>query len=120
MYQVANRLISASIVISGLVMSPITALGAQLKQVEWQSDNSGTLRVLVDGDADPSTEILDNGRRLRINLDDTSLGRNAVDVSGQVCTRTFPKADWWVKACAKWHTPSFWEDNSAIGSSIIV
>ena len=83
MYQVANRLISASIVICGLAVSLSTALGAQLRQVEWQSDNSGTLRVLVDGKAEPSTEILDNGRRLRISLEDTTLGRNAVDVSGQ-------------------------------------
>ena len=83
MYQVANRRISASIVAVGLVLSLNTALGAQLKQVEWQSDGSDTLRVLVDGKTDSKTEILDNGKRLRINLKATSLGPNAVDVSGQ-------------------------------------
>jgi len=83
MYQVAGRRISASIVTTGLVLSLNTALGAQLKQVEWQSDGSDTLRVLVDGTTDSRTEVLDNGKRLRINLKGTSLGPNAVDVSGQ-------------------------------------
>ncbi len=83
MYQVANRLLSASIVATSLVLSLNSAHGAQLKQVEWQSDDSGTLSVLIDGQARHRTEILDDGKRLRINLLGTSLGHNAVDVSGR-------------------------------------
>ena len=83
MYRAANRLLNASIVATCLVFSLNHAIAAELKQIEWQADDTGTLRVLVDGAAVHHTEILDNGKRLRINLDQTTLSRNAVDISGQ-------------------------------------
>ena len=83
MYRAANRLLNTSIATTILVLSLNQAIAAQLNQVEWQAGDSDTLRILVDGNASHRTEILDNGRRLRINLDETSLGRDAVDISGQ-------------------------------------
>jgi type IV pilus assembly protein PilQ len=83
MYRAANRLLNTSIAAASLVLSLNHAIAAELKQVEWQSDDAGTLRVLVDGATSHRTEILDNGKRLRINLDQTTLSRNAVDISGQ-------------------------------------
>ena len=83
MHRAANRLLHTSIAAASLVLSLNHAIAAELKQVEWQSDDAGTLRVLVDGATSHRTEILDNGKRLRINLDQTTLSRNAVDISGQ-------------------------------------
>ncbi len=83
MHRAANRLLHTSIAAASLVLSLNHAIAAELKQIEWQSDDAGTLRVLVDGATSHRTEILDNGKRLRINLDQTTLSRNAVDISGQ-------------------------------------
>lgn len=82
MYWFANRSLSA-IVAAALVLYVHPGLAAELQQVEWEDSDTGALRVLVEGDTSHQTQSLDNGKRLRINLDETTLSRNAVDISGQ-------------------------------------
>ncbi len=80
MHRVEKRSLKASIVITLLfLLDPAHA--ATLNQVEW--GETGVLRVLLEGTPEHVIESLDNGKRLRINLRDTSLGRDAVDISGQ-------------------------------------
>lgn len=80
MQRVEKRSLQASIVITTLIFILNPANAAKLNQVEWEE--AGALRVLVEGAAQHTTESLDNGKRLRINLSGTVLGRDAVDISG--------------------------------------
>ena len=82
MHRAEKRVLKASIVITSLLLPINYTLAAKLKQVEWDSNDTGSLRVVVDGDAAHQTATLDNGKRLRISLDGTTLSDGAVDISG--------------------------------------
>ena len=82
MHRAEKRLLKASIVITSLLLPINYTLAAKLKQVEWDNNDTGSLRVVVDGDATHQTKSLDNGKRLRISLDGTTLSGDAVDISG--------------------------------------
>ncbi len=71
---------------STLVMagSPLTGYAAELKALNWSnSSDDVALRIEMDEPATYSTEVLDEGRRLRINFAATTLGSNAVDITGK-------------------------------------
>lgn len=81
MYPAVFNLPNILIVATSLVLSLNHANAAELKMVEWQSDDA--LRVVIDEIPSHRTEILDDGKRLRISLEQTTLSRDAVDISGQ-------------------------------------
>ncbi len=62
----------------------MTGNAAELKTLNWADDAADTaLRIEMDEPATYSTEVLDEGRRLRINFTATTLGSEAVDISGR-------------------------------------
>jgi len=61
----------------------VPASGAELKSLQWDESNGGALRINLDGDAPFTTEVLDQGRRLRVALKGATLGKDAVDIAGK-------------------------------------
>jgi len=55
---------------------------AQLNGLKWEGDTT-TLVIQLDGKSAFDSVSLDNGKRLRLTLPDTSLGQDAVDISGR-------------------------------------
>ncbi|MFC1665070.1 type IV pilus secretin PilQ [Pseudomonadota bacterium] len=66
----------------GLVLFSGLLHAAQLNGLKWEGDST-TLTVQLDGATTHSTDSLDNGKRLRISLPNTTLGKDAVDISGR-------------------------------------
>lgn len=58
-----------------------SAIGAELTSLTWENNNA--LRLQIDGSAQYETTTLDQGRRLRVSLKETTLGKNAVDIAGK-------------------------------------
>ncbi len=78
------KLIHATALMTAAALVFQQAMAAELRSLEWDKDASDTvLRVSVDDVADFRTERLDDGKRLRVILPDTTLGKSAVDIDGE-------------------------------------
>ncbi len=63
---------------------PLSTYSAELKSLSWAEDlPEAALRLEMDAVASHNMEILDDGRRLRVSFAETTLGADAVDISGQ-------------------------------------
>ena len=77
------KMIHAAALTIAAVMAIQPATAAELRSLGWdKSAGDAVLRLSLDGGADFRTERLDGGKRLRVILPDTVLGRNAVDITG--------------------------------------
>ncbi len=69
----------------GLVIFCVPALcaAAELSSLSWEGDGDAAVALRLDGQPTYQTTVLDGGTRQRISFDQTTLGRDAVDVEGR-------------------------------------
>ncbi|MDH3376409.1 MAG: type IV pilus secretin PilQ, partial [Gammaproteobacteria bacterium] len=69
----------------GLVIFSVPVLcgAAELSSLSWEGDGDAAVALRLDGQPTYQTTVLDGGTRQRISFDQTTLGRDAVDVEGR-------------------------------------
>ncbi len=69
---------------AALMIAAQTVGAAELKMLRWeQGGDQPVLHIEIDGTTDYKTEVLDEGRRLRVSLGSATLGKKAIDIAGE-------------------------------------